>query len=142
MVLVGFPGQKKISADRKCRQPPKFTAFSQRFMVISIHGANRLVSFQRCASARCPHAVMTRVVRQHENSCENFQSPDRKSPTAYEYLQVPDFAITCTFKVRYLTYPPPRFLGNKLYRCASAARCTAVFYTVAKACAGARWLVT
>jgi hypothetical protein len=61
MVVVGFPRQKKASADRKCRQPPRFTAFSQRFTAISIHGANCLVSFQRCASARCPHAVMTRM---------------------------------------------------------------------------------
>ena len=29
----------------------------------------------------------------------------------YEYLQVPDFAITCTFKVQYLTYPPQRLPG-------------------------------
>ena len=61
MVLVGFPRQKKASANRKCRQAPRFTAFSQRFTAISIHGANCLVSFQRCASARCPHAVMTRM---------------------------------------------------------------------------------
>ena len=65
---VGFPGQKKVSADRKCQQAPRFTPFSQRFTAISIAGANRRVSSQTvcfvaqgafghaCPQASCAHA--------------------------------------------------------------------------------------
>ena len=71
------------------------------------------VSLQRCACARCPPCGHDRMSSGNTRIRVRFwKSPDRKSPTAYEYLQVLDFAITCTFKVRYLTYPPSRFPGT------------------------------